>query len=84
MLMRSLRYTAKLTATAAVTLTTCYAIVRDMIVHDTLLTVAVATVVSLGLALAQPTVAQPARNAPESFAELADETSLARLGRLER
>jgi hypothetical protein len=42
MLMRSLRYTAKLTATAAVTLTTCYAIARDMIVHDTLLTVAVA------------------------------------------
>jgi serine protease Do len=33
---------------------------------------AVATVVSLGLALAQPAVAQPTRNAPDSFAELVD------------
>ena len=33
---------------------------------------AVAAVVSLGLALAQPAVAQPTRNAPDSFAELVD------------
>ena len=33
---------------------------------------AVATVVSLGLALAQPALAQPMRNAPDSFAELVD------------
>ena len=33
---------------------------------------AVAAVVSFGLALAQPAVAQPMRNAPDSFAELVD------------
>ena len=33
---------------------------------------AVAAVVSVGLALAQPAVAQPMRNAPDSFAELVD------------
>ena len=33
---------------------------------------AVVAAVSLGLALAQPAVAQPARNAPDSFAELVD------------
>jgi serine protease Do len=34
--------------------------------------VAVAAAVSFGLALAQPAVAQPTRNAPDSFAELVD------------